>query len=259
MQLADMMSKSDLVPQQFRGRPADVMIAVQYGAELGLPPLQALSGIAVINGRACVWGDAALAVVQASGTVENIKEMTFEEIATAGKAVFWGKRKGIPEPFVREFSLADAKKAGLLNKKGPWSDYTPRMLQMRARAFGLRDGWADILKGMGIREEIEDIPAEEAPAALAMPRRLSEQPEQIPETTEPGTPQDQGGLYDNPPADEPESVTEPEGGPTDCPECGAPLTWHPTGKYGPWWSCSTYKETSCSGKISLKKWERDRG
>jgi hypothetical protein len=173
-QLAEIMAKSDLVPQGFKGRPADILIAVQYGAELGLPPLQALSGIAVINGRACIWGDAALGVVQKSGLMENVKEMTFEEIEAAGKAVFWAKRKGISEPIIREFSIEDAKKAGLINKKGPWTDYRARMLQMRARGSGLRDGFADALKGLAIREEIEDIPATEAPRVLAMPRRLSE-------------------------------------------------------------------------------------
>ena len=45
----------------------------------------------------------------------------------------------------------------LIDKKGPWQQYPYRMLQMRARSWGLRDGFADALKGMQVREEIEDI------------------------------------------------------------------------------------------------------
>ena len=156
MDLAAVMAKSELIPMQFRNKPGDVMIAVQMGAELGVSPLQALSGIAVINGRASIWGDLALAVVQKSGLLEEYKEMTFEEIRTAGKAVFWAKRKGMAEPIVREFSIADAKKARLWDKAGPWQQYPERMMQMRARGFGLRDGFADALKGVAIREEVED-------------------------------------------------------------------------------------------------------
>lgn len=174
--LAEMMSKSALVPESFRGKTGDILIAVQLGSEIGLKPMQALSGICVINGRPTVWGDAALAVVLNSGLMENYKEMTCEEIEAAGKAVFWAKRVNLPEPIVREFSIEDAKKAKLWNnaRKPIWIDYPWRMLQMRARSWALRDGFADALKGMAIREEVEDIPVVEAPPVLAMPRRLSE-------------------------------------------------------------------------------------
>jgi hypothetical protein len=211
-QLAELMSKSELVPQGFRNRPADVLIAVQYGAELGLPPLQALSGICVINGRACIWGDAALAVVLKSGLMENYKEMSSEEIEKSGKAVFWCKRKGVPEPIVREFSVEDAQRAHLWDnagKKPIWKDYPYRMLQMRARSWALRDGFADALKGVAIREELEDFQVTEAPATLAMPKRLSERTE----TTQ------------TEPLPETHSEPEPEKhfvGP-ECPKCNGPM------------------------------------
>ena len=54
--------------------------------------------------------------------------------------------------------LDDAKRAGLLGKKGPWTEYPQRMLQMRARSWALRDGFADVLKGLSVREEAQDIP-----------------------------------------------------------------------------------------------------
>jgi hypothetical protein len=182
--LADMMAKSDLVPKDFRHKPADCLIAVQYGMELGLSPMQSLSSIAVINGRATVWGDALLGMVLNSGLVENYKEMTTDEIIKAEKAVFWIKRKGIYEPIQREFSVDDAKRAGLWGRKnhdgspGIWSKYWARMLQMRARSWGLRDGFADVLKGLHCREEVMDYVVTEAPAVLAMPKAI-QQPEPI--------------------------------------------------------------------------------
>jgi hypothetical protein len=67
------------------------------------------------------------------------------------------KRKG-HEPHRVEFSIEDAKRAGLLGKSGPWQQYTARMLTLRARAFALRDKFADVLKGLSMAEEAMDIP-----------------------------------------------------------------------------------------------------
>ncbi len=58
--------------------------------------------------------------------------------------------------FVNTFSVADAKQAGLWKKSGTWTTNPKRMLKMRARAFTLRDGWPDVLKGLHSIEEIQD-------------------------------------------------------------------------------------------------------
>lgn len=149
----DYLANSDLVPKDFKGKPANCLIAIQWGAELGLKPLQAVQNIAVINGRAALWGDAVLALVRSSPVCEFVEE--WDEHDTAYCKV---KRKGGKEALVT-FSMEDAKKAGLIGKQGPWSQYPKRMRQMRARAFALRDMFTDVLKGMAIAEEIMDVPA----------------------------------------------------------------------------------------------------
>jgi len=158
MKLADMVSKSDMVPKDYAGKPGNIIVAVQMGHEIGLKPLQALQSIAVINGRPCVWGDALPALVQASGLLEGWEER-FETGKDADDyaAVCSATRKGFDRPFVHRFSVKDAKRAGLWGKAGTWTNYPQRMLQMRARSWVLRDGFADVLKGMRIREEEEDL------------------------------------------------------------------------------------------------------
>src|SRR5262245_53314018 len=64
--LANAISKSAIVPKHFQGKPEDIVIAMQLGAEVGLSPMAALQSIAVINGRPGLWGDGQLAVVMAS-------------------------------------------------------------------------------------------------------------------------------------------------------------------------------------------------
>lgn len=153
---AKIISSSSFIPSQFRGKPEDILVAVQWGAELGLPPLQALQNIAVINGRPTLWGDAALAVVQQHPGYEWISEKIEESDNGNITAVCILKRKD-HEPHRSEFSLDMAKRAGLLGKAGPWTQYPKRMLQMRARGFALRDVFADALRGLITREEAMDF------------------------------------------------------------------------------------------------------
>lgn len=156
---ANVIAQSAFVPPAYRNKPADVMVCILMGYELGLQPLQALQSIAVINGKPSVYGDAAIALCRQHPECEYIKEWTEGE---ADKIVAYCecKRRGQP-PEVRQFDIDDAKKANLWGKAGPWTQYPKRMLQMRARGFALRDVFADALKGMITREEAEDYPRTE--------------------------------------------------------------------------------------------------
>ncbi len=156
--LSTIMAASGMVPKDYVNKPNAVFVAVQMGMEVGLSPMQAIQNIAVINGRPCIWGDAGVALVDGSGLVEDRKEF-FEgekenDNYTAICQVWRKDRKTVIEG---RFSIADAKKAKLWGQN-TWAKYPDRMLKMRARAFALRDGFADVLKGIGFREEVQDIP-----------------------------------------------------------------------------------------------------
>ena len=159
LKMSEILAKSDMVPKNFKDKPGDVLVAIAMGHELGLKPLQALQNIAAINGRPTLWGDAMLAVVQAHPDYEYHKEWSDE-----GNYYCIVKRVGVDE-VQGHFSIDKAKKANLLGKQGPWTQYPERMLQMRARGFALRDSFADALKGIQMREEVQDYQNEEKPSA----------------------------------------------------------------------------------------------
>ncbi len=159
MRFSDMLAKSQMVPKAYQGKPEDVLVAVQWGRELGLAPLQALQNIACINGKPSVYGDAAMALVQASAVCDDIEEYFENEGSPNPIAVCVAKRKG-RSPVTVKFSVEDAKRAGLWAKQGPWSAYPKRMMQMRARGFALRDAFPDVLKGLITVEEAQDFPSQ---------------------------------------------------------------------------------------------------
>lgn len=152
-----MVAASEFAPKDFRGKPESCLLAIQHGSEIGLSPMQSLQNIACINGRPAIWGDAALALCLASPVCDGIHEL-IEGEGDNMTAVCKTSRKGKDANVVARFSVADAKKAGLWGKTGPWQSYPRRMLQLRARGFALRDAFPDVLKGLVTAEEAQDYP-----------------------------------------------------------------------------------------------------
>lgn len=187
IRLAEILASSDLVPKDFRGKAGNCLVAIQFGMELGMPPMQAIQNIMVINGRPAIWGDLALALVRNSGLLLAIKETADGKISASCIVQRVGE-----EPHTQTFTMAQAVSAKLA-EKDLWKQYPERMLKMRARAFALRDVFTDVLKGLRIREEVEDydpaIDIEQQRPALMEPRaRAIEVSAQVPTDTKPVEP-----------------------------------------------------------------------
>ena len=149
--LAQGIAASGLAPKGM-STPEQITVAIMTGLEVGLPPMFAISKIAVINGRPTIWGDAIPALLLSRGFKLSESFSGEGEGLTATCQV----KRPTGETITSSFSVTQARKAGLWGKQGPWSQYPDRMLQMRARGFACRDGAADVLGGLYLREEIED-------------------------------------------------------------------------------------------------------
>lgn len=165
--LAGGIAQSGLAPKDM-ATPEKVLVAIMTGMELGLPPMFAVQKIAVINGRPSLWGDAIPALLYAKG----FKLSERIEGGNDARVAICEVTRPSGEKIERRFSVKDAQTALLWSKTGPWKQYPDRMLQMRARGFAARDGAADVLGGMYLREELDEpemkdiTPVSEAPLAL---------------------------------------------------------------------------------------------
>ena len=145
--------QSGLAPKELN-TTEKIFIALQFGAELGVGPMQALKNITVINGRPCMWGDLLVALVRRSPECKSISQPQYEGSGETRACIFSAERSNGDKSYCR-FGYKEAKQAGLLSKT-LYQTYPDRMYLNRARAFVLRDLFADLLCGLDIAEEVED-------------------------------------------------------------------------------------------------------
>ena len=159
MQMAALVHNSGLAPKSL-DTPQKVAVAMMMAMEIGLPVITGIQHIAVINGKAGIWGDATIALTRASGLMET----GYPRETESGSPFMddWTftctvKRKGCPEK-VGVFTWAEAKRAGLANASSPspWAKYPKRMMQWKARQWVYRDEFGDVLRGMKMAEELYD-------------------------------------------------------------------------------------------------------
>lgn len=154
--------RAGMVPRSLEGRSnaeteSRVAVAIEFGMGLGFSPLQSLAAVMIVNNRPCLWGDAPVALVMRHKAYggQRVEFVGENDKLTCVYTVI-RKIDGAPVEFQQRFGIEDAKRAGLWGKSGPWTQYPKRMMQIRARAFALRDAFADALAGAGIAEELED-------------------------------------------------------------------------------------------------------
>lgn len=152
----NLVTATQLVPQAYRNKPTDAMVAIMYGRETaGLGPLVSLQSVAVINGKPAFFGDALPGIAFNKRLIIDMEESfegtPYEESFAAVCVV----TRPSGSKVTQRFSVADAKKASLWGKQGPWSQFPKRMLQWRARSWAIRDAAPHLLFGPTVEELTE--------------------------------------------------------------------------------------------------------
>jgi len=151
VKFAEQIAGTSFVPDHFLNKPAEILAAMQYGAELGIGPLQSLNGLAVINGKVTLYASTMRALVESSGLMEKCSATYTADPPLATVVV---RRVG-REDASYSFGVEDAKAAGLAGRP-MYAKYPKRMYVARAMSFALRDEFADVLRGIMGAEEMDE-------------------------------------------------------------------------------------------------------
>ena len=157
--MAQTLSKSEIIPQSYKGKPADCLIAIDIANRLGLSPAIVMQNSQIVRGKFSWSGSACKAMIDGCGRYQKTRYVYvgeegkdsygcyLEAIDNDGEII-----KGVP------VTIAMAKKEGWYNKDGSkWLSLPDLMLKYRAAAFFMRTECASIAMGFLTTEEVEDI------------------------------------------------------------------------------------------------------
>lgn len=169
---ADQLARSGLLPRYFRGNPANVLWAIEYGAMLGLPPIAAITGVYVVEGVPTAKASMISALVRRAGHRLRVTLTRDEQGLPVGRAQI--VRKDDPDfVFESTWTVERAVRAGLCklsadgrpfsrskegNKILSWEAYPEAMVKWRAVTEVARDACEEAL--CGIHYTPEELGAE---------------------------------------------------------------------------------------------------
>lgn len=165
VQYARLLAASGMLPAQYRGKPENLLWAVEYGQMLGLSPMAAITGVHVIEGKPTASAGLISALVRRAGHRLRVT-------GNDQRALVQIIRHDDPDfTFESEWTIDRARQAGLTGKK-VWQQYPAAMLKARAIAECARDAAEDALSG--VHYTPEELGAEVTEDGAAMVTRSGE-------------------------------------------------------------------------------------
>lgn len=137
--VAQTLAKSDMVPQGYKGKPENILLAAIAGQDFGWSPAMALRSFNVIQGVPSLKPEVMLALVRRAG--HSVSGDVTDDAAT-----IVGKRADSGDEMTLTYSLDDARRAGLLNKQN-WKNHPKDMMWARAVSALCRRLFADVTLG----------------------------------------------------------------------------------------------------------------
>jgi hypothetical protein len=150
MVMAEQMASAQLLPQALRQKPADLILVMMKGRELGLSPMQSIGGIHIIDGKPTLSADMMVGLVKRSKACRYFRLVE----SSATQAAYETLRDGEPAPTRMTFTFKEAQAAGLTGR-GPWKAYPAAMLRARCSAALARAVYPDVVGGVYDPDELD--------------------------------------------------------------------------------------------------------
>lgn len=157
---ADMLSKAGIIPQQYRGKPGDCLIAIDMANRMGISPIMVMQSSQIVQGNFTWRGSACKALIDGCGKFRNSRYVTVGKPGSSD----WGCRlvavrtrtgETVSGPTVTWKMAVDE---GWVNKNGSkWRTMPEIMMRYRAASFFAKTECPEVLMGFQTAEEQMDI------------------------------------------------------------------------------------------------------
>lgn len=158
MQISDVLAKSDIIPAQFKDKPANCLIALEMANRLAISPMQVMQNLYIVHGNPAWSSKFLIACINSCGRFTQLQyEFRNDEKGLACRA--WAFEKATGEKLCGSWvTMQMAQAEGWTSKSGSkWVTMPEQMLRYRSATFFQRTYCPEILFGMQTQDEVEDI------------------------------------------------------------------------------------------------------
>lgn len=151
-------AQSTLVPQNYQGKVADCMIAVEMANRMGISPVFVMQNLYVVKGKPSWAGQACMAMINACGRFRDVKHVYTGKKGTDERGCYVTAVRISDGEVVEgtEVTIAMAKAEGWTSNS-KWRNLPEQMLGYRAASFFARMYCPEALMGLQTAEEVEDV------------------------------------------------------------------------------------------------------
>ena len=160
MQYTNMFAEASIVPDHYRGRKGDIFIAVQTAHRMNLDPMSVMQGTYVIHGKLGMNSAFAISLANTSGLLKSGISYKVEGEGDVLKVTAKAILKASGAEISYTIGMKEAKAEGWVEKKGSKYKTMPElMLRYRAATLLIRTHIPQVINGMHMVDEIEDVRA----------------------------------------------------------------------------------------------------
>ena len=155
--VANMLSKSTIVPQNYQGKPEDCFIAVEMASRMNTSPIFIMQNLYVVKGKPSWAGQACMAMIMACGKFKNVKHVYTGTRGTDTRGCYVEATRISDGEVLHgtEITMQMAKDEGWLSNS-KWKNMPEQMLGYRAASFFARMFCPEAMMGLQTTEEIYD-------------------------------------------------------------------------------------------------------
>jgi hypothetical protein len=156
---AEIIAKSDIIPDHYKGKPSNVFIAVQTAYRMGLDPMLVMQNTYIVSGKLGMNTTFAISLANNSGLFESgIRYREHGEGADMAVTAYTNLKK-TGEEIAYTFSMKMAQAEGY-TRNSKYRTMPGLMLRYRAATLLIRTHAPEVMNGMHMVEELEDVTSE---------------------------------------------------------------------------------------------------
>jgi len=182
--IAQIFSQSELVPEQYRGKPANCIIAVQLAIRMGVDPFMLMQKSYIVKGRPGIEAQLKIAVCNQRGPFTGPIQWRFEgeRMTPEWTCTAYATDRRTGELCEMALTWATVKSMGWLEPRGErripslWLSMPDQFFRYRSASWFINAFCPEVTLGLPSKEELEDTNIIDVPSSPAIPAPVEADP-----------------------------------------------------------------------------------